>query len=303
MNDKHHTGHIFQALAVNLVIALGKGVAAFFTGSGALLAETIHTGADCGNQLVLLLGVKSSQKPPSETHPLGHGRALYFWSFIVALFLFVGGGVFSVYEGIHKLESPEPITLVGVGFGILIFSLLLEGGSTIANIKEMNRRRGTLSFARYLKSTKDSDLIVVFGENAAASVGLVVAILSLFASWITGDPVWDAWGSLAIGFVLIGVAVFLAIEVKSLLIGESGDPSIRRAVEELLPHHPHMTKLLHLITVQQGPGQVVLMMKIGFKSDLDVGSVCDAINNFEGALRAKCSEVRWCFIEPDRPRE
>jgi cation diffusion facilitator family transporter len=190
------TSHIKQSLFVNLAIATAKGVAAAFTGSGALLAETIHSAADCGNQVLLLLGVNQSKRPPDARHPLGYGRALYFWSFMVALLLFSGGGVFSIYEGIHKISHPEPVEKAWLGLLILGFSILLEGYATFSNIKEANVRRKGKPFFQYLRETKDSDFVVVMGENSAATAGLLFAIIALFVASATGDSRWDAAGSL-----------------------------------------------------------------------------------------------------------
>jgi cation diffusion facilitator family transporter len=292
------TRHIYQSLAVNLAITVAKGVAAVLTGSGAMLAETLHTGADCGNQLLLLLGVRRSQQPPDRDHPMGYGRSLYFWSFMVALLLFTGGGVFSVYEGIHKLHHAEPIEKLWLAVGILAFSLLLEGGSTLSNIREMRRRSGGRTLVRYLHETKDSDLIVIFGENAAASLGLVLALVSIGLAVATGDPRWDAYGTVAIGVVLVGVAVFLAYEVKSLLVGEAADPVIEHAVRELVAEDPQIHALNSLITVQQGPGEVMVAMKLRFEPTMSAEAVSTLINTFEDRLRARCPEVRWSFVEP-----
>lgn len=301
-SEEHSTSHIIQSLVANLAIAAGKGVVAFITGSGALLAETLHSTADCGNQLLLLLGVKRAQKKPDASHPLGYGRDLYFWSFLVALLLFSGGGVFSIYEGIHKLGHPEPVEKVHLGLGILGFSLLLEGGATISNIREMNRRRGQTPFFKYLRDTKDSDLIVIFGENAAASLGLVIALAALGIAYVTGDPKWDAIGSIGIGLVLVAVAVFLAAEVQSLLIGEAADADVEKAAKEAVEAHPKIEKLLHLITVQQGPNEALVAIKVSFVEKATIEEVCVAINEFEADLRKRCPEVRWCFVEPDIPR-
>lgn len=298
-DDDHSTSHIVQSLGVNLIITAVKGVAAFFTGSGAMLAETIHTFADCGNQLLLLLGVSRAKKAPDASHPLGYGRSLYFWSFMVALLLFTGGGVFSIYEGIHKMLEPEPVERVPLGLAILGVSLALEGGSTISNVREINKRRGQIPFFRYLRETKDSDLIVVFGENSAASVGLVFAMIALIASAVTKNPRWDAAGSLAIGLVLIGVAIFLATEVMSLLIGERADPTLDAAVHEAIKEAKGFVELLNLITVQQGPGEVLVAMKVKLVSDLSTDEVCETINAFEAKLRERRPDIRWLFVEPD----
>jgi cation diffusion facilitator family transporter len=238
MSDEHSTKHILQSLAVNLAIALAKGFAALLTGSGAMLAEAIHSGADCSNQLLLLLGVQQSRRPADDSHPLGYGRALYFWSFLVALLLFTGGGVFSIYEGVHELAHPEPVEHVEIALGILGFSLLLEGGSTLSNIREMNRRRRQTPFFRYLQESKDSDLVVIFGENAAASLGLVAAMIALGAAWATGDADFDAVGSIVIGVILVGVALFLAVEIKSLLVGERADKTIEEAARAIAGEQP-----------------------------------------------------------------
>lgn len=299
MAADHSTSHIIQSLIANAAIAAGKGVAALLTGSGALLAETLHSAADCGNQLLLLMGVKRSRKAPDATHPLGYGRALYFWSFMVALLLFSGGGVFSIYEGIHKIQHPEPVEKVYIGLVILGFSIAIEGWATLSNIRELNKRRGPKPFFRYLRDTKDSDLVVVFGENAAATLGLVLAIMALGLSYLTGDARWDAVGSLCIGVVLVGVAIFLAVEVKSLLVGEAADPSIESAARELIARQTGVEELLELITVQQGPGEVMAAMKLRFSSSLTADEVCEAINRFESSLRGRCPEVKWCFVEPD----
>ncbi len=294
-----NTKQILQSLAVNVCIALAKGVAAFFTGSGALLAETIHSAADCSNQLLLLLGVKQAARPPDESHPLGYGRSLYFWSFVVALLLFSGGGVFSIYEGVHKLSAPEPVDHLWLGLGILLFSLGLEGWATWGNLKEMNARRGAQPLFTYLRRTKDSDLIVLFGENSAAVLGLCFAIGALLLAWLTGDARWDAAGTILIGVVLVGVAIFLAREVQSLLIGESADPAVAEAVKAVVPAHPQIEAVLRLITVQQGPGEVLVAMKVRVKPGLTTAQVVDAINRFEQALHDRAPEVRWCFVEPD----
>jgi cation diffusion facilitator family transporter len=293
------TGEILKSLAVNVVIAASKGVAAAITGSGAMLAETLHSFADCGNQLLLLKGVRATRRPPDRAHPLGYGRAMYFYSFIVALLLFFGGGVFSVYEGVHKIEHPEPVEDTGIALIVLLVSILLEGWSTIGNIRVMNQRRGKTGFLSYLRATKDSDLIVVFGENSAAVLGLVLAMAALGMAHETGDGRWDAAGSIAIGVVLICVASFLAREVKSLLVGEAADPALVKSFEELAEVDPNVESVLNVLTLQQGPGEIVVAAKLKFRAGLETNELVEAINAFERALKARVPEVRWSFIEPD----
>jgi len=293
------TSHILQSLLVNAAIAAAKSFAAVMTGSGALLAEAIHSGADCSNQVLLLIGVHGSRKPPTPEHPLGHGREAYFWSFLVAQLLFSLGGMFSIYEGIHKLLHPERVERFLLGLGILAFSICLEGAATVSNIREVNRRRKKLSFFGYLKATKDSDLIVILGENSAAVVGLSLAIAALMAAHFTDDSRWDAAGSVGIGVVLIVVAIFLAIEVKSLLLGERADEDIERAVRDIIRDGGPITEILSLITLQQGPGEVVLAAKVRIAATLQGDDVARAINQFEQAVHDRCPEVRWLFVEPD----
>jgi cation diffusion facilitator family transporter len=293
------TSHIVQSLVVNLIIAASKGVAAAISGSGAMLAETLHSFADCGNQLLLLLGVKRTRRAPDDKHPMGYGRELYFWSFMVALLLFTGGGVFSIYEGIHKTLHPEKVESITMGLIVLVLSFALEGWATIGNIRELNRRRGQVRFFRYLQRTKDSDLVVVFGENSAAVLGLLLAIAALTLAKVTGDGRWDGIGSLGIGAVLIGVALFLAIEVKSLLVGESADPELEQTVRDLATADPNVEEVLRMLTTQQGPGEVLVAMKLRMRSGLTTLTLCEAINDFERQLKIKAPEIKWSFIEPD----
>jgi cation diffusion facilitator family transporter len=299
MSAGESTGEILKSLAVNVIIAASKGVAAVITGSGAMLAETLHSFADCGNQILLLKGVRATRRPADRQHPFGYGRAMYFYSFIVALLLFFGGGVFSIYEGVHKIQHPEPVEDVGIALIILVVSILLEGWSTLGNIKAMNQRRGPIGFFRYLHDTKDSDLIVVFGENSAAVLGLILAMGALGLAYETGDGRWDAVGSLAIGLVLVGVATFLAREVKSLLVGEAADEKLIKSFEELAEIDPNVEQVLNVLTLQQGPGEIVVAAKLRFRSGMDTDTLVEAINAFERQLKARVPEVRWSFIEPD----
>jgi cation diffusion facilitator family transporter len=299
IQDKKSSNHIIQSLLVNVIIVVGKGFAAFMTGSGAMLAETIHSSADCANQVLLLLGMKQSSRPADEQHPFGYGMSVYFWSFMVAMLLFSIGGMFSIYEGIHKYNTPEPVHEIAWGIGILLFAIGLEGYATYSNIVELNKRKGNSGFFSYLRTTKDSDLIVIFGENSAAVIGLFLALTALLASYYTGDSRYDAIGSLAIGIVLILVAIFLAVEVKSLLIGESADSIILETIEAIIENELHITQLLNYRTIQQGPGEVLVCIKIKCSPDLNTQSISRLINHFENELRSLRPEVKWLYVEPD----
>jgi len=293
------SGEVIKSLVVNALIASSKGVAAAITGSGAMLAETLHSFADCGNQILLLIGIKHSHRPPDAKHPFGYGRNMYFYSFIVALLLFSGGGMFSIYEGIHKFAEPEEVGDITIALVILGLSIALEGWSTLGNIKAMNARRGATSFFQYLKESKDSDLVVVFGENSAAVLGLVLAGIALLVARETGDGRWDAVGSFAIGVVLVGVAIFLAREIKALLVGEAADPKLLDAVEKIAEQTPNVEDVIQILSTQQGPGEVMVAMKIKFKRGLTIEVLEETINKFERDLRTQFPEAKWCFIEPD----
>ena len=298
-HEGESTGEIIKSLVVNVLIAAAKGVAAVVSGSGAMLAETLHSSADCGNQLLLLRGVKATKRPPDAQHPLGHGRQMYFYSFIVALLLFFGGGVFSIHEGVEKILHPEAVEDITMALVILGISLVLEGWSCFGNVVELNKRRGDVPFVQYLRDTKDSDLIVVFGENSAAVLGLIFASTALVLAHVTGDGRWDGIGSLSIGLVLVGVATFLAGEVKSLLVGESADRRTVAMLETLAEEDPNIVKVLNVIALQQGPGEVMLAMKVQMIPGLSTDSLVEAINAFERQIKLRAPAVKWSFIEPD----
>src|SRR5688572_4326146 len=216
---------ILYALGANLAIAAAKTAAAIFTGSSSMLAEAIHSYADAGNQGLLLWGMKQAKRPPTPDYPLGYGKAVFFWSFIVALVLFSLGGLFSLYEGWHKLAHPEPLSYAWVAVGILVFGLAAETVSLRACLAEVNKLRNGRSLWRWFRESRHSELVVVLGEDLAALLGLALALAAvLFTMW-TGNPAWDALGSMAIGVVLIVVAIGIAVEIKGLLIGQSAEPA------------------------------------------------------------------------------
>ena len=294
------TSYIVRALIANFLIACAKGVGAVVTGSGAMLAETLHSLSDCVNQLLLLLGIRQARKPPTEMYPLGRGRELYFWSFMVAMLLFLGGGAYSIYEGIHKLRHPEPLSYPLVAIGILGFGLAIELWAMMGAIKAINERRGNRPMWQYLRETKDSDLVVIFGEDLAACLGLALALIAVAVAWVTGDVMFDALGTLCIGAVLVGVAIFLAIEVKSLLVGEAADPALAGQISAIATEDGNIVKVLRTLAVQQGPGEIMVAMKLKMRDGLTGAELVDAINRFETKLQAAHPEIKWCFAEPDR---
>jgi cation diffusion facilitator family transporter len=289
---------ILYALGANIGIFIAKSVAAVLTGSGAMLAEAVHSLADCGNQGLLLLGLKRAKRPPTPDYPLGYGKEIYFWSFLVAMLLFSVGGAFSVYEGVHKLLQPEPLERPAIGVAVLAFSLALEWWSLRACLKEVNRTRGAKSLWQWFRNSRDAEMIVVFGEQLAALLGLAAALAAVALTLATGDPVYDAIGTLAIGLLLIVVAVFVAIEIKALLIGQSVAVDQRVAIRAFLDGREELRAVHNVITLQLGP-DVMVAIKAGLGQDLPARELVARINRVEADLQLAFPDVRWCFFEPD----
>src|ERR1700752_4195051 len=243
---------ILSALGANLAIAVAKTGAAIFTGSSAMLAEAIHSYADSGNQGLLLLGMRQAKRPPSPDYPLGWGKAVFFWSFIVALVLFSLGGLFSLYEGWHKLVEPEPIRYPWVAVGILVFGLIAETVSLRACLHEVNKVRGGRSLWRWFRESRQSELVVILGEDLAALLGLALALCAVLMTIFFADPAWDALGSMAIGVVLIIVAIGIAVQIKGLLIGRSAEPETEARLREFLGRRGEVEEIYKMITMQLG---------------------------------------------------
>src|SRR5918999_3166272 len=240
---------ILYALGANLAIAVAKTGAAIFTGSSAMLAEAIHSYADSGNQGLLLWGMKQAKRPPSPEYPLGWGKAVFFWSFIVALVLFSLGGLFSMYEGWHKLAHPEDLSYPWLAVGILVFGLAAEAVSLRACLQEVNKVRGGKSLWQWFRTSRQSELVVILGEDLAALLGLALALAAVLLTIFTGDAMWDALGSISIGVVLILVAAGIAIEIKGLLIGQSADPELVERMRQFLERHDGVEKVHRMITM------------------------------------------------------
>jgi cation diffusion facilitator family transporter len=289
---------ILYALLANGGIALVKTWAAWLTGSGSMLAEAIHSYADTGNQVLLFLGLRQSKRPPDHEHPLGYGKLSYFWSFIVAVLLFSLGGLFSIYEGLHKLKYPEPLTQVWVALLVLLFAVVLEGFSLLGCLREIRSLKRRRSFRDWLKHTRNSELVVVLGEDIAALLGLVLAAGFLSTAMLTGSTTFDAFGSISIGIVLLIVSVFVAMRVRSLLVGRSADPEIREAIDNIIAQEPCIEKVFNTITMQFGP-DTMLAAKIKMNSSLDIDTAVHVINALERRLKQEIPDLEWCFIEPD----
>jgi cation diffusion facilitator family transporter len=289
---------ILLALGANFAIFATKLFAAIITGSGAMLAEAVHSLADCGNQGLLLLGMRQAKRPASDEYPLGWGRALYFWSFLVAMLLFSVGGMFSVYEGIHKLTAPEPLKWPWLALGVLAFGIVAESISMRGCMLEVNKVRGEQNLWQWFRETRSSELLVIFGEDLAALLGLCVAALAIGGTMLTGNPIFDALGTIVIGALLLIVAVLLAIEVKALLIGQGVDPRRRAELLSFLNDRPEVAEVLNLITLQMGP-DVMVAVKARMMPATSDRNLIDAINIVERAMKDQFDDVRWSFFEPD----
>lgn len=289
---------VLFALFANSAIAIAKGFAAYFTKSGAMLAEAIHSVADAGNQLLLILGLRQTRKTPTDDHPLGFGKSIYFWSFLVAVILFSVGGMFSVYEGVHKLQHPEPLAFPWVAIGVLAFAIVAESISLWGCMREVNKERHGRSLMQWFRQSRSSALIVVFGEDIAALLGLIFAMFAVVTTMLTGNPLWDALGTIAIGILLIVVAVFVAIEVKDLLIGQSVEPRILAEMKAFLGEREEIAVLYNVITMQFGPDAMVSIKARMVATGSETGMV-KAINRIESDFKQTFPITTWLFFEPD----
>ncbi len=289
---------VVLALAANAGIAAAKFVAALVTGSGAMLAEAIHSFADAGNQVLLLVGARRAERPADARHPLGYGRESYFWALLVAVLLFTLGGLFSTYEGLHKLRHPEPLESPGWAIGVLVVSLLLEGGSLAAAWKECSRVRAGRPLLAWAGATGDVNLLVVTFEDLAALAGLGIALAAVALTLHTGNPMWDALGTCVLGVLLLAVAGFVGAQVRRLIAGSAADPADQQAIARVLDEHGF--DVLRLVAVWSGPGRLMVALKVRPR-DLaeDAAHVVARVNAAEAAVHAAVPAVRHLFVEPD----
>jgi cation diffusion facilitator family transporter len=292
---------IVAAFFANLGIAVAKFVGFLITRSAGLLAEAGHSLADTGNQGLLLFGSKRASRSADRVHPFGYGPERYFWAFVVALVLFSMGGLFAIYEGIHKLSDPHTIDNAAVAFGILAFAIVLEGFSLYTAVTEANHTRPPKSsWVRYLRASKSPELPVVLLEDVAAETGLVIAFFGLTMAEITGNPRWDAVGSIAIGVLLVVVAGFLAVEMKGLLIGEAPADDVQQRLETAINGAPRVNGIIHFRAMHLGPEELLVAVKVDFDHDLGVAQLAQGIDDVEVAMRASSPGLAMTiYIEPD----
>lgn len=280
-------------------IAAAKFTGYLITGSAAMLAEAVHSVVDTSNQALLLYGQRAATKAPDALHPFGHGRSRYFWSFVVALVLFSLGSMFAVYEGYEKVRHPVELSSPVVAIAILVVAIGLETYSFRTALRESRPLKGEGSWFRFLRTSRNPELPVVLLEDTAALIGLALALLGVGLSMLTGNPVWDGVGTLGIGALLGVVAVFLMVEMHSLLIGEGATIAEDRAIRAALENTPNITRLIHIRTQYLGPDEMLVGAKIALAPRLDLASVAATIDNAEANIRAAVPAARVIYLEPD----
>ena len=290
---------IIAALLANVLIAITKFVAFVFSGSSAMLAESVHSLADSGNQGLLLLGGRKAKRRADAQHPFGYGRERFVYAFVVSIILFSVGGVFSLYEGIDKLQHPHPLEVPWLPILVLTIAIVLESFSFRTAIIESNRVRGKQSWVEFIRRAKAPELPVVLLEDFAALVGLSLALLGVGLTIITGDSTWDALGTIAIGILLILVAIVLGIETKSLLVGEGASTADTVAIRDAINAQPEVEALIHLKTLYLGPEELLVGAKVAFARATTVVDLARSINTLEAAVRSAVPEARVIYIEPD----
>ncbi|WP_239405675.1 cation diffusion facilitator family transporter [Frankia sp. Cj3] len=303
MSAEGGTKAVLAALSANLGIAAAKFVGFLITRSSSMLAESIHSVADSGNQVLLLAGQRHAARPADEEHPFGYGRSRYIAGFLVAIVLFSVGGLFSVHEGVAKLRHPHELDSALVAIVILLVATALEGFSLRTAVAEARHLKGAASWWEFIHAARAPELPVVLMEDLAALVGLVFALAGIGLTIVTGDPAWDAVGTLAIGILLLAVAVIVAVETQAMLVGEAATPAMVAAIRDALAESPHITRVIHLRTLHLGPDELLVAAKIGMDVTLTLPAVAYAIDSAEARLRAAVPIARRVYLEPDIARE
>jgi len=300
-------GAIYTAAGANLAIAVAKFAGAFLTGSSAMLAEGVHSVVDTTNQILLIVGLKRAERPADARHPFGYGREIYFYAFIVALLIFLGGGIFAIYEGVHKIQHPEPpadATVLGfhlsgfwINVAILGFAILAEGYSCWVAIQAFWGEKGERSALTAIKRSKDPALYTILVEDIAALIGLVIAMAGVVLAHVLDMPVLDGWSSIGIGLVLVGMAVFLMVETHGLLIGEAADPEVVRAIRDAVRDEPAVHHVNEVLTQHLGPSDILVNVSLDMEDSLPAGEVERTVARLESRMKAANADVTRVFIE------
>ncbi|MGW2934451.1 cation diffusion facilitator family transporter [Streptomyces sp. NPDC055722] len=299
MSASGGTRAIVAALGANLAIAASKFVAFAFSGSSSMLAEGVHSLADSGNQFLLLIGGKRAQRDATPQHPFGYGRERFIYAFLVSIVLFSVGGMFAIYEGFEKISHPHEVENWYWPVGVLVFAILAEGFSFRTAIKESNGLRGSLSWAQFIRRAKAPELPVVLLEDFGALIGLVLALGGVGLALLTGDGVWDGIGTICIGVLLVLIALVLAAETKSLLLGEAAGPEVVRKIEAAIVDGDTVPRIIHMRTLHLGPEELLVAAKIAVRHDDTATQVAAAIDAAEARVRAAVPIARVIYLEPD----
>lgn len=293
---------IMAAFAANLGIAVAKFVGFLLTGASSMLAESVHSLADTGNQGLLLLGRRRAAQDADEDHPFGYGRERFFWAFVVALVLFSLGSLFAIYEGIHKIQHPEPLRDAGWAVAVLLIAMALEGYSFRTAMKEANKSRGRKSLLRFVRQSRQPELPVVLLEDFGALIGLIFALIGVGMSVVTGNGVWDGIGSSMIGILLLAIAIFLSLEMASMLIGEGAIPEEQEQIRQALESTPDVDRVIHLRTLHVGPDDILVAAKIAVDKSDTGREIAQAIDAAERRVRAVVPTATYIYLEPDLDR-
>lgn len=299
MASEDSTRAVLTALGANLAIGAAKFVAATITGSASMLAEGVHSVADSANQLLLLIGGRRARRPAEALHPFGHAAERYMYAFLVAVILFSVGGLYALYEGYHKVIDPHPLDSPLVAVIVLVIAACLEGYALRTAAAQANRTRGGRNWLRFVRRTRSPELPVILLEDSAALVGLLFAVVGVGLSVLTGNGTFDGVSTLCIGVLLISVAVLLAVETKSLLIGESALPEQVAAIEQALRSTPGVRRIIHLRTLHLGPEELLVVAKIGIGADDEGSDIVATIDDAEARVRAAVPTAKVIYLEPD----
>lgn len=292
---------IYAALAGNLAVAITKAAAASWTGSAAMLSEAIHSAVDTGNQGLLLLGLNRAARPADERHPFGHGMEYYFWAFVVALMIFTLGGAVSIYEGVARVVSPEPVAGIWVNFLVLGAAVVFEGGSLLVAWREFRRAHRDAALWTAIRGSKDPGIFAVLLEDATALSGLLIALLGLMLTLWFDAPVFDGLASIGVGCLLVGAAVMLGNETRSLLVGESASTPVIAGVREIMARDPRVARVVELLTMHLGPAEILLAMTVDFHDDLPRAELQAAVDDLTAQLMRDQPEITRVFLRPSPP--
>lgn len=293
---------IYAALLGNALVAITKFVAASMTGSSAMLSEGIHSVVDTGNQLLLLLGLHKAKKPADERFPFGHGKEVYFWSFVVALLIFAVGAGVSLYEGVLHMLYPTPIESPYVNYIVLLLAMIFEGAAFYFALTEFSRAKGKWGYLEAIRKGKDPTNFVVLFEDSAALLGLLVAFLGVFLTQLTGNMMFDGLASILIGLILGGTAIWLAYETKGLLIGESANLKVVQEIRRIVENYPHVEHVNEVLTMHMGPNFILVNLSVDFADQATAVELEQAISGLDALIKQGCPEVKRVFIEAEARR-